>query len=720
MNLLTEESPRIEEFTDLKIKLKPHQNAIIYKTFETENIIHNIVNQEDKEKNNFLILADSPGAGKTNAVLGHLYYLKKKLLEENFELDKDDEDRQPSWIIVPQNILTQWMDAINKYFPKKFKVKKLTNYTELMSLYKNTNMLFRYDIILTTPLEYHMLVTTLNDNSIQIERIIFDEIDTISSMLQSKIHAKFIWFVSASFKSDRVGSYYSQVSDELIEQRMIKCDNHFISSCFPIEDPEVVKYVSVNKYIDETLSNIVTEEELRGMNAMDYTKMRNEYFKKIPFSDESAIELILEENKLDLETKKIRVFDMENEIQRLKKEINDEGIDYSDEIIDNEEPRVCMYREYTSRIESEKENLIEQEKRVKTIKDIVSKNRICFVCCQYIDMKMIYDNTTSKPIIQEGKPIIQEGKPMKEIFRSECSDKNDYCIDCVHWLFDNKKIEIEMKKKEDELKKRRDLNIVRSREEIEYEREEKREKQKQDRYENMRLREEIEANKEKGIIIERDFAKDYEGIEIQCKGCCGSSLKYSQFKKMKMVKRRSKEEKEKDRTSKIDRLSHILDETREGITKKKYIIFSDFYNTFRYVKDLLDKKKMKYMELDGGQIETIDKSVKEYREGDTQILLSNSTFFGCGLNMEFTTDIIFMHKMEKGTEKQVIGRAQRPGRTNKLKIHYIYYNNEEYGKEVEYNGHTQFYMEEDILTSLNSLDLKEVVFNDEVEFNSIQ
>lgn len=701
MNILTKESPKIKEFKDLKIKLKEHQNALIYKTLEIENNIKESESQE-KENNNFLILADAPGAGKTNAVLGHLYFLKKKLLEENPELDEDEEERQPTWIVVPQNILTQWMEAINKYFPKKFKVKKLTNYGELMSLYKNTNLLFRYDIILTTPLEYHMLTTTLNDQMIQMERIVFDEIDTISSMLQSKVRANYIWFVSASFKNDRIGSYYSQISEELIEERMIKCSDEFIASCFPLEEPEVVKYISVNKYIDETLSNIVTEEELRGMNAMDYTKMKNEYFKKIPFSDEGAIELVLEENRLDLETKKIRVDDMEKEIEKLKNEIESEGIEVTDVIEENEEPRVCMYREYTSRIESERKSYKEQEKKMELIRNKVSKNRICFVCCQYIDNKMVYD----KNDFERNK---QNAKLMKEIFRSECC-KTDYCIDCIHWLFDNKKREIEMKKKEEELKKKNEekernrlLGIVKSQEEIERERN----KQSARIEERKRMKEEMEANKDKEINYEDEF----RGIEIECKRCCCKNVGYNKFKRMRMIKRRGKEEKEKDRTTKIERLEQILDEESKisENKKRKYIIFSDFYNTFRGVKDLLDKKEMKYMELDGGKIESIDKSVKEYREGDTQILLSNSTFFGCGLNMEFTTDIIFMHKMEKGIEKQVIGRAQRPGRTNRLKIHYIYYNNEEYGKEVEYDSHTQFYMEDDVLATLNAIDIKEVV-----------
>ncbi len=697
-NLINKDSPQIPDFKDLKIKLKPHQNALIYKTLEVEKEIEKLEG-ENKEKDNFLILGDLPGAGKTNVVLGHLYSLKKKLLEENPDLDEDEEERDPSWIIVPQNILTQWTEAINKYFPKKFKVKRLVNYEEMMSLYKNTKMIHRYDIILTTPLEYHMLVTTLKDQMLSMKRVIFDEIDTISSMLQQRVQSDFVWFVSASFKSDRIGSYYSTISESKIDERIIKCEEEFIASCFPLEEPEVLKYVSVNKYIDETLATLVTEDELRGMNAMDYTKMKNEYYKKIPFSDEGAVELMVEENRNEIEFFKIRIEDMEKEIKRLKDEIDSEGIEVPEKVEENEEPRVNMYREYLVRIKNDKKELIELEKKKDIIRNKVCKNRICMICYQNIEDKKVYDKEDTE---------FKNPKNMKEIFRTNCC-KSDICIECVHWLFDNKKWEIEMKKKEEELKKKQEekekmkaLGRTKSMEDLEKERNERIDERRRMKEERLKMSEE---NKE------RDYNKDFEGIEVECKKC-DCKTKYDMYKKMRMIKRRGKDEKEKDRTSKIDRLEKILDGEREVPdikNKRKFIIFSDFYNTFKGVKDLLNKKEMKFMELDGGKIETIDKSVKEYREGETQILLSNSTFFGCGLNMEFTTDIVFMHKMEKGTEKQVIGRAQRPGRTNRLKVHYIYYNNEEYGKDVEYESHTQFYGDEDVLAGLEGLDIKEVV-----------
>ena len=54
----------------------------------------------------------------------------------------------------------------------------------------------------------------------------------------------------------------------------------------------------------------------------------------------------------------------------------------------------------------------------------------------------------------------------------------------------------------------------------------------------------------------------------------------------------------------------------------------------------------------------------------------NTNYYGTGLNLENTTDLIFYHKMSSDMEKQVIGRAQRVGRTSVLNIHYLYQDNE--------------------------------------------
>jgi hypothetical protein len=51
-------------------------------------------------------------------------------------------------------------------------------------------------------------------------------------------------------------------------------------------------------------------------------------------------------------------------------------------------------------------------------------------------------------------------------------------------------------------------------------------------------------------------------------------------------------------------------------------------------------------------------------------MLLDSSGFTSGLNLEMTTDLICMHKLEKGTRAQLIGRAQRRSYRN-LTVHDI-------------------------------------------------
>jgi hypothetical protein len=87
--------------------------------------------------------------------------------------------------------------------------------------------------------------------------------------------------------------------------------------------------------------------------------------------------------------------------------------------------------------------------------------------------------------------------------------------------------------------------------------------------------------------------------------------------------------------------------------------------------------KIKFTAFDGGNISDLNKSYSKYKEQDFNVLLSNSNMYGCGMNLENTTDIILIHRINsKDKYKQVIGRAQRPGRTTCLNIYELLHDNE--------------------------------------------
>lgn len=107
----------------------------------------------------------------------------------------------------------------------------------------------------------------------------------------------------------------------------------------------------------------------------------------------------------------------------------------------------------------------------------------------------------------------------------------------------------------------------------------------------------------------------------------------------------------------------------------KVLLFSCYENTFSDVEPLLQRLQVRYRYLKGNH-HSISNIERDYRHGNLNVLLVNSTNYGSGLNCENTTDVVLMHKFDPTVEEQVIGRAQRPGRTQPLRVWYLLYENE--------------------------------------------
>ena len=131
--------------------------------------------------------------------------------------------------------------------------------------------------------------------------------------------------------------------------------------------------------------------------------------------------------------------------------------------------------------------------------------------------------------------------------------------------------------------------------------------------------------------------------------------------------------------SKMDCLKKII--TILSKNNFKLIIFSDYRNIFSTIEKMLKTFNLKSSQLDGGSINSINQTTSDYKYGNLSILMVDSSLYGCGMNFENTTDIILLHKCNKA--QQIIGRAQRPGRTCTLRVHNLLYPNETIGQNVK-------------------------------------
>lgn len=109
----------------------------------------------------------------------------------------------------------------------------------------------------------------------------------------------------------------------------------------------------------------------------------------------------------------------------------------------------------------------------------------------------------------------------------------------------------------------------------------------------------------------------------------------------------------------------------------KWIIFSDDADIFDEVQKILEMYNIKSVNLTGGTVEKNEEALKLYKnDQNVKVLFLNSIKDGCGLCLENTTHILFLHNTDKDLIEQVIGRAQRYGRRSRLNITCLYHTNE--------------------------------------------
>lgn len=102
----------------------------------------------------------------------------------------------------------------------------------------------------------------------------------------------------------------------------------------------------------------------------------------------------------------------------------------------------------------------------------------------------------------------------------------------------------------------------------------------------------------------------------------------------------------------------------------KFIIFSEYDATFEPICRLLKENKISFALVKGNH-KIRKKNIDDFKYGETQVIFLNSNFNGAGINLQEASDIILYHKMKLSTQNQIIGRANRIGRTKPLNVHHL-------------------------------------------------
>lgn len=523
--LLHAKSPRDVQPQNSKIRLKKHQLAMLKKCKDVESLNYK-----------YGILADKPGAGKTYVLLSMILC---------------DDVKGLNIIVVPQNIYTQWIQAIQA-FSDDLTFTTYVNYEDISSLYYVPE-LPKCDIIITTALYYNIVADSLSSSTTTkmiVKRVILDEIDSIDACVQKKIDCEMMWLVSASYAKERIETTLSSQNgiDLSIEQEVTcKCEEGFVSESFALEAPKQIDYICKSSYLDLMLKDLLDDKELQAAYASDFSLIARRTYKNVAQNDKQAIDFLIKDLRMTIDAERVK---LDSYVKK--------GTDLNDIEMMNKDECTQIIAECIDKLAN--------------IHKKIEKYDLCVGCLDKFE--------------EDAKKT-----------RTFCC-QNDMCSKCIdNWY--NKTLYCPY------------------------------------------CRSKVEQSLH--TIVDADVGCGPQAAEISATS-----------------------------RDKINMLLHLLCKQ----TGRKVIIFSDYSKIFNTITTLLKENGMNYLELDGGNVKALDKILDEYKFGGARVLMLNSAFYGCGMNLENTTDIIFFHKTDRIMYEQVIGRAQRPGRTGRLAVHNLLYLNE--------------------------------------------
>lgn len=164
---------------------------------------------------------------------------------------------------------------------------------------------------------------------------------------------------------------------------------------------------------------------------------------------------------------------------------------------------------------------------------------------------------------------------------------------------------------------------------------------------------------------------------------------------------------------KADVLEKLLKYIADNEDTPRILIFSDYPETFEKIIKNISRAGLQYDKI-AGIPSHISNVINNFNSGKINILLMDSKHYGMGMNLQQANYIITYHRMLTELETQVIGRAQRYGRKDRLKI--IYLINESESSQSPMTKNPMFITDSDELWMItNPPDAIEEEFNESDE-----
>jgi len=213
-NSINNESPRATQPPEIKIPLRPHQQAVVTAMEKMENeSLTGRTYKEFKTFSNFGFVGDEVGTGKSLMVLSHIARMKNinTNIESNTLLQASCGNlytirhsvtgpHDSTLLVVPHTIFRQWQNYIKDHTSLKvFAIKSKASLAETDDN-KFANLVKEADFVLISNTLYSETMDLAATKKISWKRIIFDEADSIHITSTSRRpNAGFVWFITASW-----------------------------------------------------------------------------------------------------------------------------------------------------------------------------------------------------------------------------------------------------------------------------------------------------------------------------------------------------------------------------------------------------------------------------------------------------------------------------------------------------------------------------------------
>ncbi len=615
---LTEASPASSHPSTTRIQLKAHQLTLLHRCKELEKgelsvtlQPHPAVPQSDnvtyRVKTDIGIIADKTGSGKSFVIMALvadsdsdsdarpsssnmvLRTVTKSYAMDRISLTSEFYKRASgtSVLVIPHNLAAQWSQYVHLYDGdlKHVMLSKAKHFEGLTAAALHENKL----VIVTTTF-YARLAQLLKGINMQLKRVIFDEVDSMTMTSCEVLDSTFYWYVTASYlnliyprgygRLDPVTQQYTILADGLrssgciknlfqsvmpssrsvLNTVIVKNNDAFVDASIRLPDSQIIVIRSKTPHSINILNGLVDRQIIQLLNADDV---------------ENAIRII---NPTQRQSEENIVGILLDKYNRALHNL----VTMRDYITLHMQFETDAQRD--AELARQNKKITELEDKINTIKTRIRENNTCCIC---------FDQITRKT------------------FLSCCS--NSFCFKCLNLWLSRSAV----------------CPLCKS-----------------------------GVNMQSMLIVENQESALASSSHVAHVDGNNSNVLLNS-----------------DNYDKIQNLRHVLNEIETKHGRSKLLIFSSVDSIYEQIRTELNTMNRAYAQLKGTHMQ-ISQVVDRYKNGDLDTLVINPKNYGSGLNLENTTDILMLHKFDSEVDKQVIGRAQRFGRTTPLRIWYLLYANE--------------------------------------------